>query len=489
MAFGITPKFEQTLELNGLDPKHYLAIALTAAKQLEWKINYTSKSGFIGYIGGGIFTTLEEITVIIQDDTVSIVSKSLGSEMMDFGKNKKHVNKFLQAFDDIQTSTTDEQLQEMVTELTPVFESEEIDRLTLPPPTTKDNFKSFLSLFIPRNGYFITPIIIDINILIFIIMSLTGVSLINPTMESLLTWGANFRPVTVEGEWWRLLSNTFLHIGIMHLLLNMYALAYIGILLEPYLGKARFTTAYLLSGILASLTSVAWHPFVVSAGASGAIFGLYGVFLAMLTTNFIDKGARKPLLTSIGIFVAYNLLNGLKGGIDNAAHIGGLLAGIIIGYAYYPSLKRTEQLNIKIITIGLLSAVFMLSAFVIGKKIPNDFVKYDALMQKFAKDEEEALYVFKLPKNEPKNQLLAQLNYGITVWTNNLGISKEIDSLDVPEDLKLRAYRLKKYCDLRLKSYRLIYKAVDEQNDTLYRDSIQLYNQQIQTSIDNLQGK
>ncbi len=488
MAFGFTPKFEQSLELKGLDPKHYLAIALATVKQLKWNLSYTSRSGFVAYIGGGVFSTSEEFKLIVQDDTALLVSKNLSSGMMDWGKNKKHVNNFMQAFDEIQTSLTNEQLNEMVAELAPVFDSEEEDELTLPPPTASDNLKSFFELFIPRKGYFVTPIIINTNILIFILMAFTGVSIIDPGTESLLVWGANFRALTISGEWWRLFSNVFLHIGIMHLLLNMYALLYIGLLLEPHLGRARFTAAYLLSGILASLTSVAWHPITVSAGASGAIFGLYGVFLAMLTTNFIEKAARKPLLASIGVFVAFNLLNGVKAGIDNAAHIGGLLTGLIIGYAYYPGLKKPFQSNLKYRTIALLAVALIGISFIIYNKIPDDIIRYEKRMQKFAKEEEDALHVFKLPDTEPKNQQLAWLNYGITVWTNNLGISKEVDKLDVPEDLKLRAYRIKKYCELRIKSYRLIYKAVDE-NTSVYEDSVRFYNKEIDTAINNLQGK
>jgi rhomboid protease GluP len=137
-------------------------------------------------------------------------------------------------------------------------------------------------------------------------MAITGVNIISPDSESLVQWGANFRPLTLEGQAWRLLTNCFLHIGILHLLLNMYALLYIGVLLEPHLGRLRFAAFYILTCIIASTVSVSWHDLTVSAGASGAIFGMYGVFLALLSTNLIEKSARKALLASIGIFVVFN---------------------------------------------------------------------------------------------------------------------------------------------------------------------------------------
>ena len=79
-------------------------------------------------------------------------------------------------------------------------------------------------------------------------MAINGVNIMLPDNGSLLNWGANFRPMTLDGQWWRLLTNCFLHIGIFHLLMNMYALLYIGVLLEPLLGRTRFLSAYLLTG-------------------------------------------------------------------------------------------------------------------------------------------------------------------------------------------------------------------------------------------------
>jgi len=158
-----------------------------------------------------------------------------------------------------------------------------------------------------------------------------------------LNWGANFRPLTTEGQWWRLLTSTFLHGGLMHLLANMYGLLFVGIFLEPLLGRTKYLIAYLLTGILASVASLWWYDATVSVGASGAIFGLYGIFLALLLTKVFHPDFAKSFLLSTAIFVGFNLLMGLTGGIDNAAHIGGLLSGFIVGLILYPSLKRQNE--------------------------------------------------------------------------------------------------------------------------------------------------
>jgi rhomboid protease GluP len=170
------------------------------------------------------------------------------------------------------------------------------------------------------------------------------------------------------------------------------------LLLEPRLGTTRFVGAYILTGIAASITSLWWHDLTISAGASGAIFGMYGVFLAMLTTNLIEKSARKALLTSIGVFVLYNLVNGLKGGIDNAAHIGGLASGLIVGYAFYPSLKQPEAKRLQYSSLSLIAILILASSFFVFKQIPNDIGKYDQKMKSFGNMENMALAVYRLPE-------------------------------------------------------------------------------------------
>jgi rhomboid protease GluP len=145
----------------------------------------------------------------------------------------------------------------------PPLRAQQQDALTAAPETTRQKFQNFFSLFTPKGRYYITPIIIDINILVFVLMILSGVSFFEPDTQSFISWGANLRGITLAGQMAGLITNTFVHIGVFHILLNMYALIYIGILLEPYLGKFRFASAYLFSGILASLTSIYWHPLTV----------------------------------------------------------------------------------------------------------------------------------------------------------------------------------------------------------------------------------
>ena len=317
-------------------------------------------------------------------------------------------------------------------------------------------------------------------------MVLFGVDFIAPTTDDLILWGANFRPITLEGAWWRLLTNCFLHIGLFHLLMNMYALMYIGILLEPHLGKFKFLSAYILAGFVASVTSLWWHDLTVSAGASGAIFGMYGVFLILLTTDIIEDNARKTLLASIAIFVGYNLITGLKGGIDNAAHIGGLISGFIIGYAYTFNLNEENEAHLKYKIIGALTLVFSFLSAIVCSGLTNDIAIYDAKMNDFNEMEKMALEIYSRVNYEPKEDLLYDIkDRGIYYWTENINLINEVDKLNLPSEIHQRNSKIKLYCELRIKSFELIYKAVAENTDK-YKVQIQNYDVQIQSIMNEL---
>jgi rhomboid protease GluP len=182
--------------------------------------------------------------------------------------------------------------------------------------------------------YFVAPTIIGLNVAIFALMALMGVSLTAPSGEQLVYWGANFGPFTLGGQWWRLLSSTFIHIGIIHLALNMQCLWQLSRLTERLYGNWAFLTIYILSGLGGSVASLWWNPNILSAGASGAIFGVAGGLVAFLYLGKLPlpRGATQSILSSTLVFVGYNLLYGFTStGIDNAAHIGGLVTGALVG--------------------------------------------------------------------------------------------------------------------------------------------------------------
>ncbi len=208
----------------------------------------------------------------------------------------------------------------------------------------------------------VTGILIGANVLVFVAMVLRGVSFTDPSVEQILRWGANFGPFTLDHQWWRLLTCMFLHIGIVHLLLNMWALLNVGPLAEAVYGRLNFLLMYFVCGLSGSLASLLWNPTVTSAGASGAIFGIIGALIATLYFDKvrIPRHVSRPILTSLVASAISVLAYGyFKPGIDNGAHIGGLVSGLILGTVIGRHLERTEQAR------GFHRTVFAISALVL----------------------------------------------------------------------------------------------------------------------------
>ena len=229
--------------------------------------------------------------------------------------------------------------------LTPQIDNRQRRRIKkgLPDAEAKKSRQEFLKFITLHEGFFVAPILVYINVGIYLLMVITGLGFITFQAPDLLALGANLGILVKEDQWWRLLTCVFLHGGLMHLVTNMFGLIFVSIFLEPLLGRIKYLSVYLLTGIVASLASIWWHDDVVSVGASGAIFGLYGVFLALLLRRVYPPSFSKSFLVGTSIFVGINLLMGLSGGIDNAAHIGGLLSGFIIGVILSFTLNRVEE--------------------------------------------------------------------------------------------------------------------------------------------------
>ena len=210
------------------------------------------------------------------------------------------------------------------------------------------------ALFRATPRVFITRLLLAANLLVFLAMALSGVSITAPTGEQLIAWGANAGWLTLDGESWRLFTCMFLHIGLMHIAFNMYLLWQAGNLLERLTGNSGFLILYVGSGLIASIASLYWNQTVLSAGASGAVFGLCGGLLAFIWRSpDCDMDIFGPLLSSISKLVLINLalgigVNLLPAGlkIDMAAHVGGLLSGGLFGLILARPIKASTKQDI-----------------------------------------------------------------------------------------------------------------------------------------------
>ena len=183
--------------------------------------------------------------------------------------------------------------------------------------------------------YAITYALIAINVLVFAAMVVSGVSFTQPTGQDVLNWGGDYAPLTIGAhQWWRLLTSCFLHFGIIHIAFNMYVLYQIGPFIQLTFGRVRYLLIYFFAGLGGSLVSLWVHPAAVGAGASGAIFGLYGAVFSFLLRHrqSLNPAVTKSIGQSAGIFVLYNVVYGsLTRTTDLSAHIGGLVIGFIVG--------------------------------------------------------------------------------------------------------------------------------------------------------------
>ena len=224
-------------------------------------------------------------------------------------------------------------------------------------------------------GVPVTKLLVGANLLIFVAMLASGAGLWHSSNTVQLAWGANFGPATQDGEWWRLGTAMFLHFGVVHLTLNLWALWDAGQLVERMYGHVRFTAIYFASGLAGNLLSLVAHKgLAISGGASGAVFGIYGALLVFLWSQrgrlhphefrWFFWGASAFAIVSLGLGLAIT-------GIDNAAHIGGFVTGLLGGiiFASPAGISRKASHGFG---RGRLAAIcaFVLAVFMLVIRIP-----------------------------------------------------------------------------------------------------------------------
>lgn len=183
----------------------------------------------------------------------------------------------------------------------------------------------------------VTNLVLVANAAVFIIMGALGAGWLEVAdMRPYFEYGANNAAATTDGEWWRLVSYMFMHYGLVHLLLNAWAFFQAGHLVERLFGRGLYALIYFGSGIIGGLATLRWNgDRIWSAGASGAVFGVYGALLGYLwrEQHRVPAGIFRPMLKSTLLFAGYSLFYGaVHPNIDNAAHLGGLLAGLLLGW-------------------------------------------------------------------------------------------------------------------------------------------------------------
>ena len=335
------PKHEILIPLTTTDTEEVMGNIYLSLQELQWNIQYGGETSLLANtaISG---SKGQQILCLINEEGMVVSSEMIHNEVADvLGKNKKNTRQFEETYQKIAAQTDPATTETALYELS-LLRIQTIDKIEV---EEREAAEIDAAMNLSKSNLYVTYGIIALNILIFIAMIIDGAGLFTPNALVHLKWGSNYSPLTLTGDWWRLISSIFIHFGIIHLLMNMYCLYTVGVYLEPMLGKLRYLAAYLCTGLVASLVSLWWHAGepVNSAGASGAVFGMYGVFLALLTSNLIPKKVKDELLKSILLFIAFNLLYGLKGGIDNSAHIGGLLSGFVFGYGLVWTIKKERE--------------------------------------------------------------------------------------------------------------------------------------------------
>ena len=237
-------------------------------------------------------------------------------------------------------------------------------------------FRENLKALAPRPR--VATTIVAINVAVFLVMAALGAGLSSLDLRVHLLFGANYGPLTWNGQEWRLLASAFIHFGLIHLLFNMFALYNGGRFIESLFGSARFTAIYLLAALAGGVVSGWWDPTRMSAGASGAVFGVYGALLAFFVRRprDIPLDLLKSVSMGAGSLLVYSLAFGFAldfvpnaPRVDNSAHIGGLLAGVASGYLlarpFEPAARAVPRPGqVAAVSAGICAALVLLASLI-----------------------------------------------------------------------------------------------------------------------------
>lgn len=493
MAFGFPASFSQLTPLNNLPPSAFILTAINICKKLNWDLISIDENEIIAVSTNNKNTWNETISIAFEEeDTAVITSSSNGNQFYDSGRNKKNTDSFLELYF--------EELKDISNLNQEAFNDRiktEQENLAKTKETKQDitSFYSFFSIFIPTKDYFITPILIYLNILYFLIMAFSGVHFF-ASVQEVIDWGGNHGPLTTEDQAWRLLSACFVHFNFFHLVASCIALAYVGLLLESYLNKWAFLATYFFCGIIGNLISLYWDKDIVSAGASGAIFGLYGILFIVLISKALKTRiniiSTFPIFFLIILIVCCSFINA----INYAAAIGGFATGIVFGLAFSIFRKKRDYAMAFVTSTATIVVICLYFNFKKSQVYIYQVMEYEKKMQEFTDMEKMALEAYSVQYGNSYNENRESTLYlikdrGIYYWNENITLLTEVDKLYLPKEIHQQNERFLEYCKLRISLYELAYKKISE-NSPAYDEKMLALNfkiASIMNQIDKARGK
>lgn len=216
----------------------------------------------------------------------------------------------------------------------------ERDPLETPPEAQQEQPK--ISIRLIEGKSIVTWVLLAVTVVIY---GLQQFSEFRYGVDLPLMFGAKYTPYIKMGEYWRLVTPIFLHSSVMHILCNMYALFTLGPSLEKHYGKLSFLRLYLITGFGGNVLSYILSPYSISVGASSALFGLIGAQAMLLYKNRRIIRNYRAMMQNIVFVVVINLFIGMQGGIDNWAHLGGFVTGLLIGFTSGPQIGFLREVD------------------------------------------------------------------------------------------------------------------------------------------------
>ncbi len=309
---------------------------------------------------------------------------------------------------------------------------------------------------------FVTRSIVAVNVAVFAVMVLSGVGWLQPSVDDLIEWGANFGPKTLAGQSWRLFTSMFVHCGIIHLAFNMWALANVGQVVERLVGNLAFLVLYVVSGLVGSLASVAWNPSVASEGASGAVFGVIVALLGFILAHrhAVPPSVFQEIRSSMLAFLGYNLLFGISvPGIDMAAHLGGLVAGFACGLVISPPWEKVTRGRrlVRSLAVALVSAIGIAAATAFLPPAPADVL---GELGRFSATERQAVETYNAAVKRRNEKSLDDAGFAEVIEREVLPKWREgrqrLEAMrNVPKSLAEHVARTLQYAKLREEAWAL----------------------------------